>query len=148
MLFRKPLPVWMYVILFVVSCLLIPLANRLRSRPIDPPRTLSELRSRLSRCAPPLYTVWYFEDNPENGIWICAQPPSRKQLPILFRHPIHANHWKGFVFCERISKQCTIPEGTIRDWGEHAMQIGPLLFFGDPDLLRRIRKAIEGEHYA
>jgi hypothetical protein len=27
-------------------------------------------------------------------------------------------------------------------WGEYGMQVGPFVFFGDPDLLGRIRRAI------
>lgn len=122
MLLRKPLSLWICVSVFVVSATLIPLVNRLRCRPTDPPRTLAELKVRLSQCTPPLSTVWYFENDPENGMWVCARPRSRAELPTLLRlpetirKPQRANHWKGLVFCDRVGAAASIPEEFIREY--------------------------------
>ena len=46
--------------------------------------------------------------------------------------------WQGVVFCERVGGQSAILEEEAGAWGEHGRRVGPLLFFGDPDLLRRL----------
>jgi hypothetical protein len=50
--------------------------------------------------------------------------------------------WKGTVFCERIS-QSTARDVQMEVWGDLCLRTGPFLFFGDPDLLAKIRAALE-----
>jgi hypothetical protein len=146
MLFRKSIPTWIGVCVFVVSIAMMPLARRWWHPPLDKPRTLVELGASLSRCKPPLHVVWQFEDRPESGMWVCARPRSREQLRRLGRYRECADRWEGIVFCERVANQSPIPESFIRDnWGDYGLHVGPFVLFGDPDLLRRIAKVIEGE---
>jgi hypothetical protein len=56
---------------------------------------------------------------------------------------VKAGQWRGIVFCQQDGEQCWILADFIRDnWGEYGMRIGPFVFFGDPELLQRIRKEI------
>lgn len=48
---RNPLFAWITVSIFLVSAASIPLAYRLLQRPVDSPRTLTELTVRLSQSA-------------------------------------------------------------------------------------------------
>jgi hypothetical protein len=140
---KKPLTLWIWGTLFAVSVATTPLACRLLRRPADPPSTLTELAGVLSQCTPPLHVVRQFEDRPEVGLWIYTSPQYQGRLWGLCRSVEHAERWQGIVFCELVGEKSVITEQFIRDnWREYAMRIGPLLFFGDPEVLQRIRQAI------
>jgi hypothetical protein len=139
---------WIFVGLFVVLAAATPFATRSLSRSVDPPRTLTALTELLSQEAPSLYVVPLREDYPEAGIYICVQSQPREQLMRLGRCSEFAGTWQGVVFCERVGNFSVVEEHEIQGWSEHGMQVGPLLFFGDPNLLRRIRTVISGEHHA
>lgn len=143
MLLRKPLSLWIVVSLFVAAVALVPLAHPLLRRPVAPPRTITELTEFLSRVEPKLYVV-PLPNGSEDGVWLCASPHSREDLMdrMLIRAPEYANQWKGIVICQGLGTHFVFPEYELEDWGEYGMRIGPLLFYGDPELLRRIHKAI------
>jgi hypothetical protein len=144
MLIRKPLPIWISVSLFAVSVATAPQAVRMLRRPAEPPRTLAELVALLSHRTPPLYTVRQFENSPENGMWVCVRPRSREEFPCLIRAPEYAHRWEGLVFVERNVNSFSIPDDFIRDkWGVYGTRVGPFVLFGDPEVLQRIRPAIE-----
>lgn len=145
MLFRKPLPLWMSVSLFVIAVGMIPLIGQSRRRPISLPDTLTELAVLLSQGTSELYVVPVIENRPEAGIYICTQPHLREQLQWLHRipeaiGPSRIGRWEGVVFCEKNNEFIEIEsdDQQLQNWGEHGMRIGPLVFFGDPALLQRI----------
>ena len=147
MLLRKPLPLWTAVSLFAVSVATISLSSRLWRQSADSPRTMTELRARLSQCTPPLAVVPQFPDRTESSMWVCTSPQSREQLSRLYRDPGRAKRgqWQGIVFCERMGEEGGIPDDFIRDnWGEFGTRIGPFVLFGDPVVLQRIREVILG----
>lgn len=144
---RYPSMVWVSVSIFLVSAATIPLAYRLLRRPVVPPRTLTELTARLAKDAPELCVVAVPENRLQDGIYICTQPQPRDRLGRLVRNRrVIGTHrfgrWQGVVFCERVGHIGVISDEELQGWGEYGMQIGPLLFFGDPALLRRIHNAI------
>lgn len=138
----KPLPLWIVVSVFVMSAAAIPLTWRLLRASAEPPQTLTKLTELLSHEAPSLYVVPVVENQPEGGIYICTQPWPRERLSYLARNLEAIDRWKGVVFCEGASEFFIIEDHEIQTWGEHGKQIGPLLYFGDPDLLQRIEEAI------
>jgi hypothetical protein len=149
MLFPKSIPRWMYVGLFLGSVVLVPLLYHLARRPVSSPSTPTELTVLLAQRAPSLYVISEVEHRPECGIYICTQPQLREQLSWLVRNPLilgtsRIGKWEGVVFCEKVEKLpgWKIEEHVLQSWGQHGMQIGPLLFFGDPSLLQRIREVI------
>lgn len=144
----KPLPLWIVVSGFVVSATAIPLTCWLLGAAVDPPRTLTKLTELLSQEAPSLYVVPVVENQPEGGIYICTQPRPHERLSCLARNLQVIDRWKGVVFCERMSEFFIIEDHEVQTWGEHGKQIGPLLFFGDSDLLERIEKAIFNQQRA
>jgi len=145
MLLRKPLPLWINVSLFAGAAAMIPLAGQLRRQPVSTPATIAELSERLRRCTPRLHFVPQFPDRAELPMWVCAGPQSREQLWGLICDPerVKKGQWHGIVLCKGTTDFCQIPDEFIRDsWGEYGMRIGRFVFFGDPDLLQRIREAI------
>jgi len=145
MLIRKPLPRWVHVSLFVAAVAMIPLFGQLRHRIVSLPRSQTELSARLSRCTPPLHVVQQVRDIPESPIWVCVRPQSREHLRGLFLDPgrVREGRWQGIVLCQLEGKGSVITDDFIREaWGEYGMRIGTFVFFGDPDLLQRLREVI------
>lgn len=151
MLFRKSWPLSIWVSLFVVSVALIPLTYRLLHRPAHRPRTLTKLTELLSRRTPPLYVARVSKLSLESGIYICTSPRPREQLMNkLTRNPQCGSMWQGVVHCQILGEMDQMPFAVksfwreeLPTWGEYGMWIGPFLFFGDPELLQRIRTLIE-----
>src|SRR5262249_55096043 len=53
----------------------------------------------------------------------------------LYKHPSRIQEWRGVVYCERVGHS----EPILRLWGDHYLVAGPFVFFGDSELLERIR---------
>jgi hypothetical protein len=49
--------------------------------------------------------------------------------------------WAGVVYCE-LSRNYEDREGVVEEWAECGLRAGPFVFFGDPQLLARIRTAL------
>ena len=49
------------------------------------------------------------------------------------------DRWRGTLFCEWNMSG----EDLLRQLGDHGMMVGPFLFFGDPELLERVRAALD-----
>jgi hypothetical protein len=143
---RNPLPLWIVVSIFLAAVIAVPWTCRLRSRTAPSPThpevsTLTELAELLSQAAPELRVMTIAKNGTfESGMYLCKDSRSWEQLRLLPRSSSNVGKWQGVVYCERI--RSTLPEWEIQEWGEHAMQIGPFLFFGDTALLRRIDKLI------
>jgi hypothetical protein len=150
---RNPLSVWIVVSIFLASITAVPLTCRFLSRPAPPPaftelRTVTELVELLSQDAPDLHVIPLATNGElEFGIFVCNQSHSLERLMRLPRTPDAADRWHGVVCCTRSSlarpeNRDLIDEFVFQDWGDHGMRIEPFLFFGDPDLLRRINQII------
>jgi hypothetical protein len=103
-----------------------------------------ELEEVLSQDAPDLRVVPSAKDGSvEWGMYLCIDSRSWEQLGSVTRSNRDADKWQGVVYCEPDGGNISsIPEREIQQWGEHAMRIGPFLFFGDSALLRRIDRII------
>ena len=143
---RRPWPRWALALAFAVGAAAVPLAHRLLHRHAEPPPTLAELAALLRQADPPLYAVPIAEHDPEAGLYFCERPQPREQLQLLRRLPELAERWRGVVYCEwnrRLGGE--IDEDELGQWGVYGMRMGPFVFFGDPALLGRIRRAIAAE---
>lgn len=138
---RKPLLSWIFAG-FVGLSAAMPLAYRALWPPNATPRTLTELTLLLSEAEPELHVIPVTPNYPENGVWVCERPRSWEQLSWLRRAPEYSDQWQGVVYCERLREHWYILEEDFDSWGENALRVGPILFFGDPALLRRIHNAI------
>jgi hypothetical protein len=122
------------VITFALCAAAVPLAHRLLHPHADPPRTLTELAELLRQSEPPLYVVPMTDHGPETGFYLCERPRPRQQLQRLWRAAEHGDSWRGVVFCEMAGQSGSIAGDKLGHWGEYGMQVGPFVFFGDPDL--------------
>ncbi len=54
------------------------------------------------------------------------------------KDPRWIGRWRGTLYCERN------PEGDdlARQWGDCYLEVGPFMFFGDPELLARVRTVL------
>jgi hypothetical protein len=64
-----------------------------------------------------------------------------EELSRLPRGPSHIDRWRGTLFCERTSIGGDWPSLT-RQWGDCCLVVGPFFFFGDRELLGRVRAAL------
>jgi hypothetical protein len=143
---RRPLPRWILAVAFAGCAAAVPLAHWLLHRHGDPPGTLAELATLVRQSEPSLCAVPMAEHDPEAGLYLCEQPRPRERLQLLRRFPEQSDRWRGVVFCERDRHLGgEIGESEWQRWGAYGMRIGPFVFFGDPDLLGRIRRAIPQE---
>jgi hypothetical protein len=143
---NRPSPTpWFPVAALLASTGIVPLAYPLLRPSVPPPDTLTELTELLRQSDPLLHAVAATGLSLEGGVYFCDRPLPRERLRRLLRASEHAHRWRGVVYCERSGGLAPIREEHLRSWGEHAMRIGPLVFFGDPVLLRRIEMAI-GKH--
>jgi hypothetical protein len=131
-----------FTLVFVLCAVAVPLTYQLLSPPATPPRTLTELTQRLRRAGLPLHVVPITDISPEEGLYLCERPQPREQLQMLRRAVALGDRWRGVVFCEFNKRLGEVPDEELQRWGEHGMQLGPFVFFGDPALLRRIRQAL------
>ena len=142
---RRPWPRWIFVMAFATCVAAVPLTHRRRHRYAEPPRTLVELAALLCQSDPPRYAVPMAEHDAEAGLYLCERPRPREQLQQLRRLPESAYRWRGVVYCEWNRGLGEIDEDELGQWGVYGMRMGPLVFFGDPALLGRIRRAIAAE---
>jgi hypothetical protein len=156
---RNPLSLWIVIGIFLTAMVAVPLTCWMQTPPATPPpiltelSTLTELAEVLSQQAPEWHRVPIMKNGSlELGFYLCSETRSWEQLTSVrrsyrdaarWRGVVHcAARWRGVVHCEYISNIMPVAEWNIQEWGEHAMRIGPFLFFGDPDMLRRIDKII------
>lgn len=146
---RNPLPLWIVVSIFLAAVTMVPLACRLRRRPIPPPtvtqlRTLTELAEMLSYNASDLRIVPSAKyGSVERGMFLCTDSRSWQQLSSVTRTCEHADKWQGVAYCEYQGGEISsIAEWNTETWGEYTKHIEPFLFFGDPELLQRIDQII------
>jgi hypothetical protein len=66
------------------------------------------------------------------------------RLNVLPKDPAAIARWAGVVYCERVT-ELGVTEEEVESWGEYALAIGPFVFFGDPELLARLRAAFPAE---
>jgi hypothetical protein len=142
MLARRSLPLSLIVTVFLVSIAAVPFSRKLIRSSSPIPSTIPELMQSIRKSAPHLHIVLLRDHLPDEGIYLCERPYPRERLRQLLRVPECAHHWRGIVYGERADRLGVIPPEELASWGEYSMQIGPLLFFGDPALLEYIRQAL------
>jgi hypothetical protein len=62
-------------------------------------------------------------------------------LNSLCKDPKRIRKWRGTLYCERIGER-DVAHFYIEQWGDHCLLVRPFLFYGDPELLERVRNAL------
>jgi hypothetical protein len=63
------------------------------------------------------------------------------ELYWLVKDRTEMHRWAGVVYCERVQYP-EDREGMVKLWADCGLRVGPFVFFGDPELLARIRTAL------
>jgi hypothetical protein len=75
--------------------------------------------------------------------FLCEGERPAEVLRLLPADPAQAARWRGVVRVE-VGSQLGLDEELMRQWGAWYWRWGPFHFFGDPELLGRVRVALEG----
>lgn len=76
-----------------------------------------------------------------SGAYLTIGKTDWNELNHLTKDPRQIARWRGVVYCER--PRPIEAMDLIRQWGEHCLAIEPFLFYGDAELLARIKTALE-----
>jgi hypothetical protein len=90
----------------------------------------------------PVPTAW--RGRIGQNAFLAARERAWEELNRLPKDPAEIGRWSGVVYCERVTGAGTLDEEK-ESWGGRVLEIGPFAFFGDPDLLARIRAALPDE---
>lgn len=60
------------------------------------------------------------------------------ELNLLFKHPHLIGRWRGTLYCEKNPAGADL----ARVGGDYTLVVGTFLFYGDPELLARVRAAL------
>lgn len=103
---------------------------------------MADLAGRLKERLPGIHVISPRADGEFcNGAYLCGSAHKREDLDLawLRRQPEWAAHWTGVVFCDRMGSQT---QTYTTGWGDNGLQVCPFLFFGDAELIARIRDAL------
>jgi hypothetical protein len=119
-----------------------------RAAPRTPPELqdwdINDLAEHLRGAGLPLREVATAEDgDARNSAYLTTTASTWDELARLARVPERRAGWEGTVYCERNTRESD--RKLCRHlWGECYLCAGPFLFFGDPELLGRIRAVLGG----
>jgi hypothetical protein len=77
---------------------------------------------------------------PNYSAYLTATAKEWRDLNELSKDPQRIQEWRGTIYCERVG--VSDPSHLLEQWGEHCMAVGPFLFYGDAELLERVRDAL------
>jgi hypothetical protein len=80
----------------------------------------------------------------DQSAYLTTTPRKWADVNRLFKDATLIEQWEGTLYCER----GPLPSwpGLTSLWGDCCLVVGPFLFFGDPQLLGRVRAALTGRH--
>jgi hypothetical protein len=137
---HKMLPL---VVVLVVASLLV--ADRVRRvHPAADTRmddwTVPELVDRLRQEGLELRVVPTQQDGTTRyNAYLTTTNKEWKELNLMLKVPEQADQWRGTLYVER-SHNADI---RVQCWGDCCLVAGPFVFFGDRDLLARVRVALD-----
>jgi hypothetical protein len=139
---HKALPL---AVLVVVASLLV--ANRVRRPPEEGPRLddwdVPRLVDHLSKQGLELRVVSTQDGGtPRHNAYLTKTDKKWGELNLMLKVPEQAERWRGTLYVER-SHNTDIRAAY---WGDCCLVAGPFVFFGDRDLLARVRGALGEGH--
>lgn len=64
-----------------------------------------------------------------------------RDLNLLSKDPRRIHEWRGTIYCERVGD--SEMSHLLEQWGDRYLAIRPFIFYGDPELLDRVRIALD-----
>jgi hypothetical protein len=81
------------------------------------------------------------DGRPKHNAYLTATGLRWKELNVLPRSAEHLGRWRGTLYCERSNYPNARPE-EVDPGSDCWLRAGPFIFFGDPELLARLREAL------
>jgi hypothetical protein len=108
---------------------------------LDGPQLLSRLRAKRLN----LHVVSAKRDTDDlrHGFFLSDRSRSWSSLCNVPRLPECIERWTGTVYVERRWSHEKV-QPSFKSWGSNGLIVGRLILFGDPQMLARIRDALEG----
>jgi hypothetical protein len=101
-----------------------------------------ELVHYLNRAGLRLHVVsTALDDVVQNTAFLTTSEKSWYEVNVLVKHESRLDSWQGVLYCERVDSD-VMRRQLAEQWGDHGWSAGPFLFFGDPELLARVRAVL------
>jgi hypothetical protein len=129
--------------LFLATALAAVLAHEFVPRR-QPPQSVEEALSRLREAGLCYHVMPTGQYNPslDNGVFLCERPQSWQHLSRLARCGVEGSRWAGVVHLQRCPNEETA-NFCLADWGPHGGRVGRVFFFGNPDMVQRVKAVLE-----
>jgi hypothetical protein len=132
----------------IVRCVLLFLAlssgvvmRWIHSRPsYEFGQSVEQHLERLREVCPDLHILEVMPGRPQMGIHITVQPRKVQELSWLQRDGTEMAKRRGVVFAEGHVE--SMSELSMEEWQDFSFVTGDTIFFGDPELLERIRTVL------
>jgi hypothetical protein len=103
---------------------------------------IAQLAAHLNRKGVPVRLVPVSENAPlGSAAYLTTTAKDWDDLNHLMKLPQRIPEWRGTLYCERIRENDT--SYLLGQWGDQGLKIGPFLFYGDTELLDRVRSALD-----
>jgi hypothetical protein len=99
---------------------------------------VTDLADHLGERGLKLRVVATGKGSPRDRVAFLTKDKAWSELNVLPLRVEELHRWRGAVFCERLNQPGS-RDPQIELWGDSCLLAGPFLFFGDQDLLDRIR---------
>lgn len=78
---------------------------------------------------------------PDPTAYLTTTDKGWEEFNRLFKGPLQMDKWRGTLYCERGHGGDNWAD-LARQWGDYCLVAGPFIFFGDLELLGRVRAAL------
>jgi hypothetical protein len=144
---RQPRMHWILLAGFVASVLLAASLGKRTASPTTPPLPLNdwgilELADHLHRAGIHLNVVPTAKGGVvQDTAFLTTTEKSWHDLNRLRKGAKQLGPWQGILYCERLEID-QMRRVLADQWGDFGWTAGPFLFYGDPDLLARVRAVL------
>jgi hypothetical protein len=144
---RQPRAHWILSAGFVASVLLATSLGKRSASPTTPPVPLNdwdvlELAVYLNRAGIRLHVVSTVQaGGVQNTAFLTTTNRTWHELNHLTKNAKLLDRWQGILYCERVESD-DIRKQLADQWGELGWSAGPFVFYGDPELLSRVRAVL------
>ena len=133
-----------YWILCAVFLAGIALAAWLGQRTASPPPptldswTLAELTDHLERAGLHLHATPAERNGGHRAVYLTTRETSADEIGRLNKAPERLPSWHGVLYAERVD-DAERRQVMLDAWGDAGRSAGPFVFYGDPELVSRVR---------
>lgn len=141
---RRPLIRWLLTATSMGAVLLVVALGQRTREPATPTMddwSLSELVAHLNRAGLELRMVSP-QQNGDIGKAAYLTPTDKgwHDVNALTKDPRRIGEWRKIIYCESVKGRD--PSVLMSQWGENGLVVGPFLFYGDRELLMRVRAVL------